>query len=702
MTKLNNIQRDDTQRDESVLIVAPVGRDAAMMARFLTEAGIGSQVCASVEVLCDAMQRACGLIFLTGEALTPEATRCLTEHLALQPAWSDIPLVVLISGGAETPANADTLAALSRAGDVTLIERPVRGTTLLSAIRSALRARHRQYDVRDHLAEEVRAKQALSRSEEQLHIALDAAQLGAWQFDFTTSSLECTALCKANFGFAPEAELTYEVLLSAIHPDDRELTRAAIAGALREQQDYRGEYRVVWPDASLHWILASGRANYGENGQPYNMSGVTLDITERKAAEQEREQLLAREQVARSEAEAAHAEAEAARAEAETASRLKDEFLATVSHELRTPLTAILGWSSMLRTGQLEPGMMQTGLETIERNARSQVQLINDLLDVSRIITGKLRLELRAIDAIEVIEAAIEAVRPSANAKSIDFRVRLDAQAGSIAGDAERLQQVVWNLLNNAVKFTPNGGTIQVSAEREDSHLQITIRDSGKGIPAEFLSLIFDRFRQADQTSTRSYGGLGLGLSIVRQLVHLHGGMVDAHSDGEGKGATFIVRLPLLTEDVPQAHSEQTVSSGEVLDGLQLLAHLLDDLQVLVVDDESDTRDVLCAVLERCGANVTTAASAAEAIEVLAGWKPDILISDIGMPEEDGCSLIGKVRALEAKAGGQLPAIALTAYVRPEDEARALKAGFQVHVSKPVEPQELVTVVARLTGRSEA
>jgi signal transduction histidine kinase len=321
--------------------------------------------------------------------------------------------------------------------------------------------------------------------------------------------------------------------MEAIHPDDRERVLLAVETALQERTDYRCEYRILWPDSSEHWILAMGRANYDSNGQAYNMAGVTADITSRKNAEHEREQLLAREQIAR--------------AEAESANRLKDEFLATVSHELRTPLMAILGWTSLLRVGQLDEVATATALETVERNANSQVQLINDLLDVSRIANGQLRLNVQPTELAQIIETAIDAVRPSAEAGDIELEVSLDAQASRIEGDADRLQQVIWNLLTNAVKFTPAGGRVQVRLQRLDSQVQITVRDSGKGIDPQFLPDVFDRFRQADQTSTRRYGGLGLGLSIVHQLVALHGGSVEAQSEGEGKGATFAVRLPLTS-----------------------------------------------------------------------------------------------------------------------------------------------------------
>lgn len=446
---------------------------------------------------------------------------------------------------------------------------------------------------------------------------------------------------------------------------------------------------VIAPrDGPPHRLLASGRALFGVGGQKLGAVVIMHDITAQQQAEEEREHLIQERE---------------ARKAAEKSNQIKDEFLATLSHELRTPLTAILGWTHMLRAGRLAPEDTQRAMETIERNAQAQLQLIEDLLDVSRIITGKMRVEVAPVELTEVVKAAVEAVRPAAQAKTIRLQVLLDPQAGPVSGDAARLQQVIWNLLTNAVKFTPKGGRVQVRLERVNSHVEIAVTDTGQGIDSEFLPHIFDRFRQADQTSTRTFGGLGLGLSIVHQLVELHGGVIQAHSSGAGQGATFVVQLPLMAvhysqEQIDRRHPTArslTASQNSLFD----CPPQLDRLRVMVVDDEADTRDLLRAILESCGSEVVTAASAAEALEMLERWKPDVLISDIGMPGEDGYSLIGKVRALEAQHGGLVPAIALTAYARVEDRVRALTAGFHVHVPKPIEPVELIAVVASLAKR---
>ena len=413
---------------------------------------------------------------------------------------------------------------------------------------------------------------------------------------------------------------------------------------------------------------------------------LAKEVRQRQRAEEERAQLLVQEQNAR--------------AEAERLNRLKDEFLSTVSHELRTPLNAILGWSQVLRTNMADEARMNRALETIERNARSQAQLIDDLLDISRIITGKIRLNVQTVELSPVIEAAIDTVRPAADAKAIRLRSVLDPAAGPILGDAERLQQIVWNLLSNAIKFTPKRGRVQVYLQRINSHIEIVVADTGQGISAEFLPHVFERFRQADGSTTRSFGGLGLGLAIVRQLVEVHGGTVHADSPGEGQGTTFTVKLPLMAVG-PTAIEPERVHPAVGGTVPFVCSPQLDGLRILIVDDDADIRDLLTYTLEICGADVTVATSADEAISLLTTSSPPmhILISDIGMPDEDGYALLRRIRTLAPEQGGQIPAIALTAYARTQDRTAALLAGFQSHVAKPVEPAELIAVLANLAGR---
>jgi PAS domain S-box-containing protein len=386
----------------------------------------------------------------------------------------------------------------------------------------------------------------------------------------------------------------------------------------------------------------------------------------------------------------------AARSEIARVSRLKDEFLATLSHELRTPLTAIVGWAKVLLRKPDDPEMVDRGLEAIERNAAAQARLIEDLLDMNRIISGKVRLDVQPTDLAGVLDAALDAVRPSADAKEIRLRTMANPSAGMVAGDPHRLQQVIWNLLSNAVKFTPRGGKVQVVLERVDSHLELVVSDTGTGISADFLPHVFDRFRQADSSTTRSQRGLGLGLSIVKQLVELHGGNVRVKSDGEGRGATFIVALPVAALRSGLDHAHPAARNN----GVPLVVDVsFAGLKVLVVDDEPDARELISQLLQECHAEVHTASSATEALALLQRLLPDLMLSDIGLPERDGYQLIRDIRRLSPECGGKTPAIALTAFARSEDRTRAMLAGYQVHVSKPIEPHELVATVASLTGR---
>ncbi len=420
-------------------------------------------------------------------------------------------------------------------------------------------------------------------------------------------------------------------------------------------------------------------------GRVVGASKVARDITDRKLAEVERERLLASEKQARK--------------DAEDANRLKDDFLAVVSHELRSPLNAITGWASLLQTGRLTAEQAHRAVETIQRNAQMQNQMIADLLDVSRIVSGRLRLDIRPFRLIDVIEAAIEVVRPAAEAKGIRLQTFLDPAAGPVAGDPDRLQQVITNLLSNSIKFTPKGGRVQVQLHRVNSHVEILVTDTGEGIAPEVLPFIFERFRQGGTGSTREYGGLGLGLTIARHLAELHGGTVAAHSEGLGKGAQFTIHLPIMAaiERLAVAGEERTHPSAQ--QGLHGDAPSLAGLRILIVDDEPDARDVLSLILSGAGAEVMAVESAARALETIPQWHPDLLVSDIGMPLEDGYTLLRKLRALPPEQGGGIPAIALTAFARTQDRLNILSAGYQMHVPKPIEQLELLTVVASLTKR---
>ena len=409
-----------------------------------------------------------------------------------------------------------------------------------------------------------------------------------------------------------------------------------------------------------------------DDGVVIGASKIARDITDRKQADTERAELLA---------------------VAQDANRLKDQFLATLSHELRTPLNAIVGYIRMMRSGLLPNERIGAAYEVVDRNATSLTRIVDDILDVSRIIAGKVRLNVQTVDLPLVVRDAIETMVPAAAAKGIRLDVAVDPQAGPVSGDAERLQQVIWNLLSNAVKFTPRGGTVALQVRRVESHIEVVVSDTGVGIDAALLPHIFERFRQGEGATTREYGGLGLGLAIVRHLVELHGGTVHAASGGEGQGATFRVRLPLAAVQASQALPDQPAlpwhgAGGNLAD--------LSALRILAVDDDRDALALINEVLTTAGADVRTAASAASALAQIEEWKPDVLVSDLGLPQMDGFELIKQIRAAECGQVSQLPAAALSAYARSEDRAKALRSGFGLHLTKPIDPVELVAAIAAL------
>ena len=484
------------------------------------------------------------------------------------------------------------------------------------------------------------------------------------------------------------AEIIGQPITVLIPPDRQEEERHIIASLRAGKRIEHYETVRVAKDGRLIEVALTISPLRDQTGEIVGASKILRDVTERKRIERELQGLLAeRNQILASE--------RAARSEAERLSASKDEFLALLSHELRTPLNAILGWTQILRNGSVASANFDKGLGVIERNVRAQTQLVDDLLDMSRIISGQMRLDVQPVMPFAFVQGAIESARPAADARGVLLEAILDPVAGPVSGDANRLQQVAWNLISNAVKFTPRGGHVQVTFGRVNSNIEICVADSGIGIRPDFLPHIFERFRQADATSTREHGGLGLGLSIVKHIVELHGGTVEASSDGEGQGATFRVRLPLaVSRSNPDRPHEHPRSSQRP--AVPFVNADLSNLVVLVVDDDPDSRDLVHRLLSDCGATVTTAASASEALAATGKQRPDLLISDIGMPEVDGYQLL---RSLRASSDVRFPAIALTAFARSEDRTRALLAGFVAHVSKPVEPAELIATVAAVSGR---
>src|SRR5262245_62013037 len=543
------------QFDERVLILTSASRDGDLAEATLCRASIDTHVCRTWPELLEEMERGASVVVLAEEALVPDAVTSLVEFADRQPAWSDLPLILINCAGDSAPGSAGALVDSEPLGNVTRLEHPVGVVTLVSAVRTALRARRRQYEVRDHLAE-------------------------------------------------------------------------------------------------------------------------------RRRSDEGRERLLSAEQ--------------AARAEVEAANRAKDEFLALLSHELRTPLQSMLGWVKVPRMGGADERTVTRALEALERSTRIQAQLIEDLLDVSRIVAGKMRVEAEPTALAPVVEAALDSVRAAADAKGVRIEARMDGVDLDVLGDAYRLQQVVWNLLSNAVKFTSKGGRVGVTVRRTEAHAVIVVSDTGQGIPPEVLPHVFDRFRQADSTSTRAAGGLGLGLAIVRHLVELHGGTVEATSEGAGHGATFTVRLPLLPASERAAihlPDESSRAAGVAGNGL------LSGLRLLVVEDDADTSEMLTALLHRDGAYVWAAHSVEDALRTLAWLRPDVVVSDISMPGEVGNALARRLRARERWEGARVPTLALTAHARPEDSEHAFLAGFDAHLAKPVDPAGLSREIARLAGR---
>lgn len=550
--------------------------------------------------------------------------------------------------------------------------------------------------VRD-VTDRVLIERELRASEERYRTFIEQSSEGIWRFEFDEpidTSLdteaqvaavyrqgylaECNDAFARMYGFANAQEILNTRVIDFLIPEDPRnvaYLHAAVASNFRltdaqsVEKDRYGNTKVY-----LNNVLG-----IVENGQLVRVWGTQRDVTDQQRADEERRQLLMAERAARS--------------EAENANRVKDEFLSTLSHELRTPLNAILGWSQLLRSEEsLAPDVRQ-GLDVIERNARSQTRIVEDLLDMSRIATGKVRLDIQQIDPGLIVRQALETIAPAAEAREIRIKPVLDTGPVTVMGDPSRLQQVVWNLLSNAVKFTQRGGHVVVRLERSNAHVNITVSDTGLGIRPQFLPHIFERFRQADATTTRSHGGLGIGLAIVKQLVELHGGSVAAASPGEGLGATFVVTLPIAS--TPD-------NTGETIATISCDPQVLTGMRILIVDDEPDARDLLHRIFEACDAVIATASSSDEALGLMESFRPDVLISDIGMPDEDGYALIRRVRSLGAESGGDVPAIALTAFARPEDLKRAITAGYHVHIAKPVEPNSLITTVASITGRLPA
>lgn len=611
-------------------------------------------------------------------------------------------------------------------GAVDYLFKPIDPEILKFKVAAFVELFEKTMEVKQQAAELITANAQLRRSEEQFRCLSACSPVGIFLTDIAGLCTYTNPRYQTILGITPEESLGEGWLLS-LHPQDREQVLAEWLICIREGREYSRESRILMPAGIVRWVNVHSSPMLSDQGKIIGYVGTVEDISDRKQAEEERTKLL-REQAAVKEAEAAN--------------RMKDEFLATLSHELRTPLNSILGWSKLLRNRKLDEKTTARALETIERNALSQEQLIEDILDVSRIIHGKLSLNICPVNLLSVIRAALDTVHLQAEAKNILLNFFVVTDTGQhrtitpinqeeltssplsstsispvltfrVEGDQERLQQIVWNLLTNAIKFTPQDGKVEISLsvvssqetqQTEQRYAQIQVTDTGIGIKPDFIDCVFESFRQADGSITRSQTGLGLGLAIVRHLVELHGGTVYADSPGEGLGSTFTVKLPLLEakNSLPHKASGVTTEIVETIDpnfSVSLHPLPLDNLEVLIVDDDIDTLSLLTLVLQDSGAKVRAVASAAEAFLEIQKCPPEVLISDIGMPEEDGYRLIRKVRLMEAEQGGRIPAIALTAYAREGDSTEILAAGFNMCASKPIELTALINMVTKLMGR---
>jgi len=519
-------------------------------------------------------------------------------------------------------------------------------------------------------------------SEERHRAILDAVPHIVWKADAGGTLAYANAQWTKRLN-VPIDSLNASHCSDAVHEEDLPTLAETWRHAMQTSEPCASECRVKMADGSWRWHLVHFHPSKNPAGKVTEWFGTATDIHERKEAEEARNSLLKIEQ--------------AARTEAERAAQLKDEFLSIVSHEMRTPLTAMLGWVQLLRQGGLPQEAVPQALETIERNARAQAKLIDDLLDMSRILSGRLRLEPQQVCAAEIIEAAIAAIEPAAAAKGISLGCHLEPHTSMVSADSTRLQQVIGNLLSNAVKFTQPGGKVEVALRQRDAEIEIAVTDTGEGIHPDFLPHVFERFRQQDATTSRRHQGLGLGLSIARQLVELHGGGIRAESRGEGQGSRFIVSLPALSR-----RRSGTANNGALAfpGKVQAAASSLLGLKVLVVDDDADARELLRSILAQRGASVRTAGSTPDGLKSFEERRPDVLVSDIGMPLADGYELIRHIRSRDREHGGDVPALALTAFARNDDSRKAISAGFHMHLAKPIEPADLVSAVAALAMKS--
>ena len=690
-----------------VLMLAPTGRDAEITSSILRDAGFDCAICHSAEELCREIEQGVGAVLVTAEALNIAAMRMLRQTLERQPAWSEVPLMIFIPQYVMDRAQ-QSFEGLGPRAHVTLVDRPIHVKTLVSTTRTALRTRRRQYEIRDLLGElqdrvqerdeALRRERAFSHrlvglAQASLAIA-SAASLNEVLQVIADHSCRLIGADLALTGMRVE-ESSGSKVLSAVSSTARapDLESDRWRDVLDEMtNELRQTVRLDDNTLEAHPLRELlGECDGGCLAAPLvERGGRTVGII---ALSGKRDMPFDEDDAAvlTQLAQTASAAAQNARLyrEAKEANRAKDDFLATLAHELRTPMTGILGWVQMLKMDGTSQDDYATAVPMIESSTRLQARLVEDILDVSRIIAGKLRIELAAVELRPVVETVVETFRSRAEQNGVKLTADLEEAPLSVHGDETRLHQVIWNLLSNAIKFTPRGGEVHVSLERAQSRAIIRVNDTGDGIARDFVPLVFERFRQADNTTTRRQAGLGLGLAIVRHLVEMHRGTVTADSDGPGQGATFTVTLPVLAVRL----------DGEQRPRAEHIEERLEGMRVLIVDDDEDAVHLVAELLGQLGADVRLSTSVGAAIRQLRSFNADVIISDIAMPGEDGYALMRRLREMRYEPGQNVRAVALTGYGRPEDRARILASGFEHYMQKPVDPNELARAIASMRER---
>jgi signal transduction histidine kinase/DNA-binding response OmpR family regulator len=653
-----------TPLEERVLVVMPNLRDTQRAVQLLGEADVKCVACSGLHELCAELRSGAGALLLADELMRGDGERLLEAVLREQPPWSTVPIIVLAAERSRADRSYGASEALR---GVIIAERPVRARSLVSIVRSALRARRNQYEIREAIRERERQASARMAQDEKLRFALSAGGLGWWELDLANEELTCSEICKATYGRPLDQPFTYAQLLASIHPEDAERVTDAVARSMADNGFYDIEYRVVWPNGELHWVMIRGHAVRARENEPARMVGVSLDVTERERLH---------DALRLSQAELAN-QAEQLR----TADRLKDEFLATLAHELRNPLAPITTGLALL-SETADPKLSHKTLGVMQRQVSHMVRLIDDLLDVSRITSGKLELKRERISLASVLDAAIEGSMPNIERAGHTLRTSLTSEPLFLDADHTRVAQVISNLLNNSTKYTPRGGSIELAARRSGEFVVITVTDDGLGIPPDRLEEVFEMFSQVNRALERSQGGLGIGLALVRTLVQMHGGSVEARSAGRDQGSVFTVRLPLAAADVP-------VNDRPVPHAVRGPAAT----RILVVDDNDDAAELLSLMLRKAGHETVVAPDGQSALAAAEALVPDFVILDIGLPGMSGYQVAEQLRKNARYANAGL--IALTGWGTPEDRRKALEVGFDVHLTKPVAPADLHDAMQR-------